>query len=297
MLTQLKRQQKRGWYEGLTRGLPSHDNALEGTNAWIKKITLRDLLSVSQFLNILETKIIGPWSKERNTIDFNTTKEIHMFPPIETALWTNAYKYHQEQRRVIKFKLDGINYQCVGCQNETANKAKADAFVSKTKSLEFENFNDYIDVMRSVRWVNLNPECWQLSTCSCSKWAKNYICKHVISMSKNAGYFQSFPAVAVAIESKNKRGRKPIAQTAFTRQEYIHHTQQLFPDLFKDLPATAASTSTAASASTSTPRRRGRSPSSTPKTPRQPSTARSKSKASERTSLSLRTTSLRKRNT
>ena len=63
-----------------------------------------------------------------------------MFPPIETALWTNAYKYHQEQRRVIKFKLDGINYQCVGCQNETANKAKADAFVSKTKSLEFENF-------------------------------------------------------------------------------------------------------------------------------------------------------------
>ena len=40
---------------------------------------------------------------------------------------------------VIKFKLDGINYQCVGCQNETANKAKADAFVSKTKSLEFES--------------------------------------------------------------------------------------------------------------------------------------------------------------
>ena len=49
--------------------------------------------------------------------------------------------------------------------------------------------------------LDLNPECWQLSTCSCSKWAKNYICKHVISMSKNAGYFQSFPAVAVAIET------------------------------------------------------------------------------------------------
>ena len=79
---------------------------------------------------------------------------------------------------------------------------------------------------------------------------------------------------------------KPQAQTAFTRQDYIHHTQQLFPDLFKDLPATAASAST--------PRRRGRPLAVDPKTPRQPSTARSKSKASERTSLSLRTTSLEK---
>jgi len=107
--------------------------------------------------------------------------------------------------------------------------------------------------------------------------------------------FQSFPAVAVAIKSNNRRGRKPLALTALTRQEYIHHTQQIFPDLFKDLPATAASTSTAASASTKTPRRRGKPPAVDPKTglPRQPSTARSKSKASEKNT----TTSLRKRNT
>ena len=82
-------------------------------------------------------------------------------------------------------------------------------------------------------------------------------------MSKNAGYFQLFPAIDVEIESKNKRGRKSQAKTSFARQDYIHHTQQIFPDLFKDLPATAstrapaASTSTAAAAaSTLTARRR-----------------------------------------
>ena len=87
------------------------------------------------------------------------------------------------------------------------------------------------------------------------------------------------------------RFRKPQAQTAFKRQDYIHHTQQIFPDLIKDLPATAsavaaASTSIAATAttltaledSTKTPRRRGRPPAFDPKTglPRQPSAAKSK---------------------
>ena len=66
-------------------------------------------------------------------------------------------------------------------------------------------------------------------------------------MSKTAGYFQTFPAVDVEIKSENKRGRKPLSKSAFTRQDYIHHTQQIFPDLLKDLPATA---STAAAAAT-----------------------------------------------
>ena len=67
--------------------------------------------------------------------------------------------------------------------------------------------------------------------------------------------------------------RKPQAQTAFTKQGFIHHTQQIFPDLIKNLPATASTvaaalTSTAATASistsledsTKTPRKRGRPP-------------------------------------
>ena len=43
-------------------------------------------------------------------------------------------------------------------------------------------------------------ETWQLSTV----WAKNYISKQTISMSKSAGYFQNFPAVDLKIESNNK---------------------------------------------------------------------------------------------
>ena len=53
-----------------------------------------------------------------------------------------------------------------------------------------------------------------------SGWARDYICKHVISISKTAGCFQYIPAIDIAIESKNKRDRKRLekASTALTRQ-------------------------------------------------------------------------------
>ena len=81
-------------------------------------------------------------------------------------------------------------------------------YVRKSTELDFENFKDYMDTLESIRWVKLNPETCQLSTCTCTTWVKNYICKHVISLSKTAGLFQTFPAVDKLIESNNKRGRK-----------------------------------------------------------------------------------------
>ena len=93
--------------------------------------------------------------------------------------------------------------------------------ISKQQNLSFENFNDFIDTMQSVRWVKLNNETYQLGKCTCSNWHKNFICKHVISMSKTAALFQSFPAVDIAIESNNKRdtkGKKDKAGPAMTKQ-------------------------------------------------------------------------------
>jgi hypothetical protein len=115
---------KCGWYEGLVEGIPSQDNALEATNKWIKEDgTLRDQLPLSEFLDVVENKIIVPWSKSRNVEDFLTTKEFQFFPPIDSALWKIAYNYHQEKRRVIKVKFEPIEYQCVGCTNVTVARA------------------------------------------------------------------------------------------------------------------------------------------------------------------------------
>ena len=259
---------KRGWYEGMANGVPSQNNGLEATNGWVKKSgTLRDQCTLNEFLVVLDEKLIVPWSKERNTVYFHSTKEFHLYPPIDTSLWTQSYKYHQEKRRVIKAKFAGINYQCVGCSNVIVSNNIVVNITKKLQDLSFENFNDFIDSHTQVRWICLNSETYQLGTCSCRTWAKNYICKHVISMSKTAGYFQSFPAVDIAIESKNKRGRKPLekATAALTRQEYLHHTQELFPNLTQttDTVSTCPPASTSGISTELTPvdykKRRGRS--------------------------------------
>ena len=56
-----------GWYEGYAPGLPSSNNALESTNRYIKehsKFSKRH--SLSQFLSVVERKIVWHWSKERD---------------------------------------------------------------------------------------------------------------------------------------------------------------------------------------------------------------------------------------
>ena len=52
--------------------------------------------------------------------------------------------------------------------------------------------------------------------------------------------FDTWPALEIAIESNNKRGRKgkiDKAGPALTRTEYIHHTKDLFPNVYKDIAA------------------------------------------------------------
>jgi len=58
--------------------------------------------------------------------------------------------------------------------------------MKKQNDLSFENFNDFIYTMQSVRWVALNSE-----TCNCSIRAKNFIGKHIISISKMIKLFET----------------------------------------------------------------------------------------------------------
>jgi hypothetical protein len=154
-----------------------------------------------------------------------------------------------------------------------AKKHRASALTKqirkKNENLSFENFNDFIDTLQSVRWVALNNDVYQLSTCTCRFWTKNFICNHVISMSKTAELFQSFPALDIPIESNAKRGpksKKDKAGLALTRCEYIHQTQELFPNLQIASASTfsaATASATAATASTTAAtalKRRGRPP-------------------------------------
>ena len=112
-------------------------------------------------------------------------------------------------------------------------------------------------------------------------------------MSKNA---------VVEIESKNKRGR---AKSAFTRPDFIHHTQKfslvcfkIYLPQHKNQQQQLTKTVTAeVDSTTQNPRSRGKHPAVNPKTglPTQPSSA--KSEASDKNTKTSPAMSLRKRHT
>lgn len=47
----------------------------------------------------------------------------------------------------------------------------------------FECFNEFIAHVHSIHVVEINRDVWELSTCNCSDWLKNYKCDHVIAAS------------------------------------------------------------------------------------------------------------------
>jgi hypothetical protein len=52
--------------------------------------------------------------------------------------------------------------------------------------MHHSNFDELIEAVNSVRMVYIAPK-WKLSTCTCRRWLKNYICNHVIAMSHRLG--------------------------------------------------------------------------------------------------------------
>ncbi|RNA23002.1 hypothetical protein BpHYR1_014999 [Brachionus plicatilis] len=84
------------WYESYSLRTPSTNNALESTNRIIKdEATFRKRLSVSDFLNMVSTKLLKRWSKERSV---NYTDPIHFkfAADINLRTWTKAWHWQCE---------------------------------------------------------------------------------------------------------------------------------------------------------------------------------------------------------
>ena len=68
--------------------------------------------------------------------------------------------------------------------------------------------------------MTLNKDCWELSTCSCYKWCKDYKCKHVISLCFRKKCFEyPFAAKNVQISENRKRGRPRLTAASLEYQE------------------------------------------------------------------------------
>ena len=82
-----------GWYEGVSLFVPSTNNALESTNRVVKdESTMRERLPLGQFLDTVDNKIVGRWSRERQPGLVNG-KKWHKEPIITTLDFTKGYQW------------------------------------------------------------------------------------------------------------------------------------------------------------------------------------------------------------
>lgn len=93
------KKKNKGWFEGYAVGLPSTNNALEGSNKYIKKeATLNEIHNIGRFMSILEVEVIKKWSADR---DITKQQHVQFYekPNLKDDLWTCAYLMAIESRQ------------------------------------------------------------------------------------------------------------------------------------------------------------------------------------------------------
>ena len=85
------------------------------------------------------------------------------------------------KKRIVKFTQSGRTvYMVTASKNEQqATKEMCKAYFQKST---WDSYNEYKNWSDSMHVIDINNEIWELSTCSCQYWKKNFICKHVIGI-------------------------------------------------------------------------------------------------------------------
>lgn len=191
------------WFEGVQHFTPKTNNALEGTNKWIKDThTLRQRLPSGQFLENL-VRIVNDWSSE-----YIQHKIFVTSPSIGLPLWTRAYQWVKLKKPVIVAKKDeNLVFKIPANTLEDVVEVTLD---------QYESFEDFSKHAFACYYVNMPKNDWSSGKCSCAAFYKEFICKHLLGMAIRYNFIQPpLEAKQVPIGQKRKRGRPQKAKNAF----------------------------------------------------------------------------------
>ncbi|CAF0858135.1 unnamed protein product, partial [Brachionus calyciflorus] len=187
-----------GWYEGYIEDVcfPTTSNGLESSHDKIKEALKHKRLGLIEFLNECRSNLIEHWSRERSeTIStFNpTTNELVEFENL------NLKKFHKEPIITKEDLLEAHTWNKLGKtiqrvgeyymvrsgdDNKSIELSREDCkkFLQRLDKKPWENFNEMINDINSIRLIKMNTENWKNSTCTCVFWLKHYKCSHTISV-------------------------------------------------------------------------------------------------------------------
>lgn len=200
--------QNPNWFEGAMQRVPSTNNALEATNRVIKdQFTLRERLSLGEFLSVMED-MIGQFSRRCET-DLTYAVE----PTILFETWTAAHHWTNLNVPLIKKKQEN---------GDTVIRLKSSSSTeSAVIESNWQNFEEFRRFYLSHWYVTLasNETNWLKSSCSCPKFQKQFMCKHVVGIAvRQKQAVVPVEAKTVKIGEKRKRGRPAKAAKALIIQ-------------------------------------------------------------------------------
>lgn len=198
------------WYEGVAYSVPSTNNALEAFNKIIKdEDTFREREPLARF-KFKMFEMIKRWSNLYRI----GVKEFADKITLTNNDWANGYKWAKERKPIFK-KGDFLYVPAKEKPNITESE------ISVLTEMQWNTFDQFKRRCFSIYQIQMsNSEYWlSKSTCSCSKFFKEFQCEHVIGL---ALIYKNTKAPISAkdenIGQKPKRGRIAKAKKALIIQ-------------------------------------------------------------------------------
>lgn len=176
------------WYEGAATYTPSTNNAQEAVNGVIKsKITLRQRLPMNQFLSKMMDLI-----EDNSKGLYGGLKEFSKEPDIDSKTWASAILMQQES--FTSFKMKPLMSHSQHLSFAVPSSKCHDPTIPSYKNLsqrKWTSFDEYVEYgFQQFYLVHLYPsEAWNReSSCTCTSFMKQYVCKHVIALALREGH-------------------------------------------------------------------------------------------------------------
>ena len=234
-----------GWYEGYAPGIPSTNNALESTNRVVKdEGTYRVKLPLGRFLEVVKVDIIEKWSRDRDTSK-PFSKTFIEKPEINHALWVQGFHLNIDDRPTATISNKNVKstFMSTGRVNGDGDAIIDRSNIQKEIKLyrnaktnknwkDFEQYTDYQTRLWQLSFYEDKNEWQSKSTCTCSSFQKNYICKHILLQAIRFNYVDvPLTAQTVELEDKPKRGRPKTISKALQIDPPVLKTKRQINDV------------------------------------------------------------------
>lgn len=206
------------WFEGSLWTVPKTNNALESFNGSLKvHQTFWQKKSLAHFKTRL-LEIVEQRSKEyrEGTKMFQDTVELEETDKRNGLAYANSEKQFNISKITQNDQIIGILHVFTGDNSRfEITKDEVHAYVTQdwNKYKKFEDFIAAVNDMHAIM-VPEQKNDWLESKCTCKRYAKAFMCKHIVAYAIREKILIDESSLATFIEPNRKRGRVKKATRA-----------------------------------------------------------------------------------